>query len=98
MNRGKIIILLILTAAVAVSVYGIWYRHRQMQRVLNAFSAPVAQLIAFGPEAEVLELGPEAAPVVAETQTVTIDQKRRSVVANKSVGPSKGFSNLRADL
>jgi hypothetical protein len=99
MNRGKIIILAIVTVAVAVSIYGVWYRHRQMQRVLSALGSPVAQLVAFAPEVEIIELGSPAEGQTTELEkTVTVDGTIRPVIAKKSPGASKGFANLRSDL
>jgi hypothetical protein len=101
MNRGKIIILLILAVAVGVSFYGIWFRHRQMRRVLESFSAPVAQLIAYAPEAELLMLGspnPGAIDPIAEYEETRIGDRKYPVVNKKSVASIKGFGKLRADL
>ncbi len=98
MNRGKIIILAILTAAIAVSGYGIWYRHQQMHRVLDSLSPRVAQLIALAPHVELLELSTGGDRTAEEENAILIQKQSRSVTARKLVGESKGFSNLRTDL
>jgi hypothetical protein len=98
MNRGKIIILLVLSVAIGFSGYGVWYRHQQMHRVLDALSPRVAQLIAYAAHVELLELGAEDGPASEPEKTVSIQSKKRSIAARKVVGESKGFSNLRADL
>jgi hypothetical protein len=98
MNRGKIIILLILSAAVGISGYGVWYRHQQMHRVLEALSPRAAQLIAYAPHVELLELGAGENPAAEPDLVISIQNKNRSIAAKKVVGESKGFSNLRADL
>jgi hypothetical protein len=98
MNRGKIIILSILTAAIGISGYGVWYRHQQMHRVLDALSPRVAQLIAYAAHVELLELSAAGDPVAEPDKTISVQSKKRSIAARKVVGESKGFSNLRADL
>ncbi len=98
MNRGKIIILLILTAAIAVSGYGVWYRHHQMRRVLAAFSAPSAQQIAYAPETEILRLAAQGEATTGADHNIEIGHQPHSVLNRKVIHDSKGFSNLRADL
>jgi hypothetical protein len=102
-NRGKIIILLILTVAVGISVYGVWFRHRQMRRVLESFSPPVAQMIGYAPDVELLLLGPAGSSAAGEVKDsngkrVKIGQDEYPITATRNVIAVKGFSKLRADL
>src|SRR4051794_21556148 len=100
-NRGKVIILVVLTAALGVSAYGVWYRHHQMRRVLEALSPRVAQLIAYAPRAEVLQLGvPELSGSnrSGDEQTITLLGATYPIKERRNLAGSRGFSNLRADL
>jgi hypothetical protein len=59
MHRGKILILLIVFAAVAVAGFAVWFHHQQSSRVIEAISPNVAALIAYAPQVELLKLTPE---------------------------------------
>jgi hypothetical protein len=103
MNRGKFVILLIFVAAAAVSVAAVWYRHQQMRHVLETFTAQVAQLIAYAPEAEILQLGAPKEAVIGEdpqagTEEIKIAHRIYPIIARKKVESSRGFGKLRADL
>jgi hypothetical protein len=103
MNRGKFVILLIFFAATAVSVASVWYRHHQMRHVLETFTAPVAQLIAYAPEAEIQQLGSPSEEAIGEDRQVGAEEIKIAhriypIIARKKVDSSRGFGKLRADL
>ena len=103
MNRGKFVIFLIFFTAIAVSIASVWLRHRQMRHVLETFTAPVAQLIAYAPEAEILQLGTPSDEMVGKdrqigAEEITIAHRIYPIMARKKVESSRGFGKLRADL
>ena len=59
MHRGKLLILLIVLAAVAVAGFAVWFHHQQSSRVIEAISPNVAALVAYAPQIELLRLTAE---------------------------------------
>jgi len=59
MNRGRLVIVLIVVVAVAAGVFSLWYHYRNQQRAQKFWGTTTAVLIANerAPEVEVLELG-----------------------------------------
>jgi hypothetical protein len=103
MNRGKIVILLIFGTALVISIGSVWFRHQQMRHVIDTFTSPVAQLIAYAPEAEILQLGAPSDELVGEDRPVGAEEIKIAhriypIVARKKVDSSRGFGKLRADL
>jgi hypothetical protein len=66
MNRGKLVIIAIVTVALASAIFSTWYHYRGQHRALDFWGTRTALLIAEGPEVRVYQLG-DSAPASEES-------------------------------
>jgi hypothetical protein len=66
MNRGKLVIVTIVSVAVVAAVFSTWYHYRNQHRALDFWGTTTAVLIAEGPTVRVYQLG-ESAPAAEES-------------------------------
>ncbi len=66
MNRGKLVIMAIVSVALASAIFSTWYHYRGQHQALDFWGSRTALLIAEGPEVRVYQLG-ESAPAAEES-------------------------------
>ncbi len=102
--RGKYVILLIGTLAIAAASFTVWFNVRQSARMIATWSRPTAELILNSPQAEILELvkfGNSLDPLsdpTTEEKVVRAGANSFYVVSRKDVVRARGFLNLRRAL
>lgn len=99
MNRGKLLILLMIAAGVVAGGLKIWKQHHHMDKVLENLSPEVARLIAQAPRAELLQvrLIPKSDSPL-EGDHLPIEGNDFQIVARKDIASSKGFIDVRDRL
>ena len=66
MNRGKLVIIAIVSVALASAIFSTWYHYRGQHQALDFWGTRTALLIAEGPEVRVYQLG-DSAPAAEES-------------------------------
>src|SRR5262245_53654261 len=94
MNRGKVLALLMVIAGLLVGGFGIWFQHRQMRRITEAFSPATAMLIAYAPQVELLRLG-AADEAPGDPETVHIHDRAYQVVGRQRIESLPEFVKVR---
>jgi hypothetical protein len=100
MNWGKLIIIFTLVAAAGMAGAGVWYFHRQSNRVIDTLSPQVAMLITYAPSAQVARLTPPAAANAQANpaEIVRVQGHAYWVVDRHDVLAGKDFSDVRSWL
>jgi hypothetical protein len=99
MNRGKILIFLMIAVGVAAGTLKIWKQHRHMDQVLANLSSDVVRLIAEAPRAELLRVKFVSNGESSTAQeTIEDDGYLYEVVGRKDLIGVKGFPDVRDRL
>ena len=100
MYRGKLLILLMVLAAVAVAGFAVWYHHQQSSRVLEAISPNVAALVAYAPSVELLQLVTENdVPAGAQpSEVIRLQGHSYFVTQRKDIAQAKNVRTVRGWL
>lgn len=99
MNRGKLLILVMIAAGVIAGGLKIWQQHRHMDLVLENLTPPVVRLIAEAPQVELLKV-----KLVRETdpppngETLKIEGNQYEIVDRHDVTTAKGLADVRDRL
>jgi hypothetical protein len=102
-NRGPIVILLLFASAAGIAGFSIWYTHAQSYRVIQALSSPVTQLIAFAPQAEIMQLaaahdepaGDGINAAASQPDIIRIQNQAYKIVQKKNAIGLDRFAELR---
>lgn len=106
-NRGKLVIVAILTLALAAASFSLWYHYQGGHRSSDFFGTPTAELFVAAPEAVALRL--EAAPQVEpefegmepeppEGPAIEFNNQFWKVTGEADVIKAKGMLNIRQAL
>jgi hypothetical protein len=99
MNRGTVLILLMISAGVAAGVLKVLQQHRHMDQVLASLSPRVVRLVAEASQAEAIQIQPQAAEQSkSRSATLKIAGQIYQIVDRKSVVGAKGFADVRDRL
>jgi hypothetical protein len=99
MNRGNLLILLMVTAGLAAGALKIWKQHQHMDQVLAAYSPQVVRLIAEAPQVELLKLEPiSTSGENGAEKTIEIAGEKYEIIGRKNVASAKGFVDVRDRL
>lgn len=100
MNRGKLLILLIVGAGIAAGTLKVWKQHRHMDQVLTKLSPAVVRLIAEAPQVELLRLrlAPDSANSAESDNLFRIDGRTYEVLERKILVGTKGIADVRDRL
>lgn len=99
MNRGKLLILVMVAAGVAAGTLKIWKQNQHMDQVLENLSSNVVRLIAEAPQAELLRVRllseSERRPT---SEAIEDDGQAYEVLDRKVLIGVKGFADVRDRL
>lgn len=93
MNRGKLVIVLMLSLAVGLTGYAWWFHYRQSHRVVEQWGSPAARLIRRGEQVWLLRLAPERSG--AATEVLDISATRFAVTERKDISRAAGLIHIR---
>ncbi len=103
-NRGKLVIVGILTVALAASLFSVYYHYRAQHHALDLWGNTSAQLIAESPEVEVVLLGDETDPEAASAddsetrRAIESGDRAWKIASSKDARQARGMNNVRRAL
>ena len=92
MNRGKLLILIMLAAGLTAGGVAWWYQYRQGVRVLELWDADMAYQIRMAPECELLQLSP---PAAEDGEHLTIGDELWNISDRAEIGEARGLVHAR---
>src|SRR5262245_12258360 len=94
MNRGKMLALLMVLAGLFIGGFGIWFQHRQMRRITEAFSPATAMLVAYAPHVELLRLAADD-DGARDAEQIHIHDRAYEVVGRRRIESLPEFAKVR---
>src|SRR6185436_17481722 len=98
MNRGKLVIVLIITVALAMSGYAWWYQLQASRRSAEFWGTDAAVLIRYAPQVEFLKLRPQGTSNDPAVESVAIRGVEFEAGAPVDITRSRGMVHARHAL
>ncbi|MCP4194514.1 MAG: hypothetical protein GY768_28235 [Planctomycetaceae bacterium] len=95
MNRGKLLILIMLTAGLTAGIVAWWYQYQQGVRVLELWDAEMAFQIRMAPECQLLQLNQ---PGIESDEQIIIAGVPWGVGDRIEIGQARGIIHARQAL
>lgn len=93
MQRGKIVILVMVAVAIALASFAWWHRYQQGRRSLQLWGTQSAQLIRHARHVELLTLG--TAPPRDGEESLEIEGRQVGIVKREDISATRGLVHAR---
>lgn len=93
MQRGKLVIVIMVAVALAMAGFAWWHRYQQGRRSLALWGPEAAQLIRHAPQVELLTLGDQ--PPRAGEESLVVADRMIAIVKREDISRARGLVHAR---
>ena len=98
MNRGKLVIVLMIALSVVSALFAIWFRHQWGSRSLEFWGRDAALLIRDAPQVAACRLRPPLPGPPASGQTIHVDGQSLECIDRLDISRARGLLHVRQAL